>query len=120
VELDKAQSKAMLGELFTFLVGIKDPMVLKELVPKKQPESDEQKEPTQPVLAIDLPVTEAAVKEQFFILYVNIANLLIRIGDSETAKKSLGKAAEMLADEPDAAVKLERILLVAQIYAEIK
>jgi len=116
-QLDKTQAKTILGDLFTFLADIKDPMALKELVPKQKPEPAD---PAQPVLALDLPVTESAVKEQFFLLYANVAGLLSQIGDAETAKKTLGKATEMLTTEPDAAAKLEKMLLLAQIYAEIK
>ena len=117
-QLDKSQSKAVLQSLFTLLVGIKDPMVLKELVPQKQPDA-ERADPSQPVLVLDLPVDESAVKEQFFILYVNIANLLVQVGDDDMAKQALGKATEMLAAEPELAVKLEKMLLVAQIYASL-
>ena len=116
-QLDKPQAKTTLGELFTFLVGIEDPMTLKELVPKQD---SDPADPTQPTLVLDLPVDESAVKEQLFILYANIGNTLSQVGDAETAKKALGKATEMLAAEPDTAIKLEKMLLITQVYAEIK
>ena len=119
LQLDKTQAKPVLWGLFTLLSGIKDPMELKELVPKQHPNPDPA-DPTQPVLALDLPVSASAVKEQFFILYVNIADLLSQAGDAETAKRALAKAAEMLAAEPEAAAKLEKLLLLARLYAEIK
>ena len=113
-ELDKTQARTTLGELFTFLTDIKDPMELKELVPREQPD------PMQPILVVDLPVEESAVKEQFFILYVNIANVLSKVDDGETAKKALAKATEMLAAEPEPDVKLQKMLFIAQIYAELQ
>ena len=109
-QFDKARSKTILADLFTFLVDLKDPMLLKELV------SEEPSDSMQPVLV--LPVAESAVKEQLFFLYVNIANLLSQSGNGETAKKALGQAGELLGAEPDVAVKLERLLLLAQLYAE--
>ncbi len=118
---DKAQAKQILGELFVFLVGVKDPMTLKGLVPKRKPEAvSENADSPQPVLALDFPVDEAAVKEQLFILYANIANNLAKSGDAETAKKVLQQANEMLAAETEPEIKLQKTLLLAQIYAEMK
>ena len=113
-ELDKSRAVPILDELFTFLTGINDPMELKELV------SREQHDPTQPILELDSSIDESTVKEQFFILYVNIAGIASKIGNSEKAKKSLAKATEMLAAEPELGVKLQKMLLIAQIYAEIE
>ena len=118
-QFDKARSQTILGELFTFLAEIKDPMVLKDLVPPQKPDAPHT-DPAKPVLVLDWPVDESAVKEQFFILYANIANLSVQVGDGVTAGKALGKATEMLAAESDPMVKLQKRLLLAQIYAEIR
>ncbi|MDR1962526.1 MAG: hypothetical protein LBQ50_01965, partial [Planctomycetaceae bacterium] len=112
---DKAGVKENLGQLLSFLDGIKDVMTLKGLIQDKP--VDAETESTQPVLKLKPPVDEAAVKNVLFEVYASITMLLQQVGEEDKVKISFQKAKQLADSEPDTRIKFAKLLNFAQILA---
>ncbi len=118
---EKPQAKTVLSELFDSLNGVKDLMTLKGIVPPKQAKAEIEagKDPAEPVLVLDSPVSEGDVKEQLFIVYASTADAFNKVGESDKSKQALQKAIEMLDAESNPNVKMEKRLFLAKYFAEL-
>jgi len=104
VELrDKEGAKANLGKLMQRLSAVNDLNELKGLVPTPGNGST---------------IEESAIKDQLFPIYFVTANLLAQADAPAESQAAFVKARELAMAEPVAAVKSEKLLILAQFLAE--
>lgn len=120
---DKVAARENLRQLLKYLGELKDVMVLKDLVPPEESRpgaQDDNADVSTPIIALKAPVDEKAVKAQLFVVYVSTADALGKVGDLDDAKVAADRAAALLDETTDPVKKIEGLMLLTQILAEIE
>jgi hypothetical protein len=116
---DKAGVRENLVKLLQFLDGVKDVMTLKDLVPEEQEEPRSQQESSRPVLTLKPPVDESAVWDAVFSVYLSAVVIAKQTGADSETKKAFEKAKTIADSENDALRKVEKLLTLSLLLADI-
>lgn len=117
---DTKGAKENIGQLVKALDETKDLNTLQGLVPEDRnpmPLQDDAQD-TSPILTLKVPVSEDAIRDQVFQIYLTASDALAQMEEWTEANKTLQKSARLAEAETDPAKKAQKLLLLAQVQAE--